>query len=221
MEKIEYLELNAHINKKYALIWLHGLGANADDFNFISDLLGIDNEYYVVCPNAPIRPVTINQNVKMRSWHDIASLTDPEKNRYEGIFESEQLIISLIEELVSKGFDYQSIILGGFSQGGAMSLWIGARYEHQLKGLICLSGYIPIIFLEHEESLNRFSNLPIFFGHGNDDQTVLLEHATASIEWLESKQYTIDKFFYSVGHEICQDEFQDLQKWLNKNEKHA
>jgi phospholipase/carboxylesterase len=215
MEKLEYLEINAHTNKKYALIWLHGLGAGAHDFSFIGDALGIGDDYYVVCPNAPIRPVSINGNMEMRSWHDISSLTSPEKNLYHGIFDSEQMIVALIEELVLKGFMHETIMLGGFSQGGAMSLWVSIRYKHLLKGAICLSGYVPSIMLMHENSMNGYSELPIFIGHGKEDITVLKENADTTIEWLIAKKYNVDSYFYSMGHEVCQSEFEDLKIWIS------
>jgi phospholipase/carboxylesterase len=218
MENLEYLEINAHINKKYALIWLHGLGADAHDFSFIADDLGIGDDYYVICPNAPIRPVSIYENMEMRSWHDISSLTSPEKNSYHGIFDSEQMIVALIDELVRKGFNYETIMLGGFSQGGATSLWVSIRYKHLLRGAICLSGYVPRIMLMHEASLNGYLELPIFIGHGNEDVTVLKEYADVSVEWLVAKKYNVDSYFYSMGHEVCQSEFEDLKAWISKLE---
>jgi phospholipase/carboxylesterase len=212
----KYIENNAHINKTYAIVWMHGLGADPSDFAQLGPMLNIEDSFYIVCPFAPIKPVTINMGIRMRSWHDINSLHNPEENNYEGIYESEKFVINIIEELKNKGFEYRNIFLGGFSQGGCMALWVATRLAHCLAGAICISGYIPRIFLEQENTLNDHKNLPIFYGHGKADETVFPEHAQASADWLQAKGYDLKFNWYEMGHEINQELITDLSFWISK-----
>ena len=54
------------------------------------------------------------------------------------------LVEQLIESEISDGIKSERIILGGFSQGAAISLVTGLKTKYKLGGIVCLSGYLPI-----------------------------------------------------------------------------
>jgi phospholipase/carboxylesterase len=68
---LPYLEIPAQGEECCTLIWLHGLGADGGDLHPVAELLGVPGVRHVL-PDAPIRPVTINNGATMRAWYDIA-----------------------------------------------------------------------------------------------------------------------------------------------------
>lgn len=50
----------------------------------------------------------------------------------------------LVTAEVDAGIPANRIVLGGFSQGGAMSLLTGLTAERRLAGLAILSGWLPL-----------------------------------------------------------------------------
>ena len=61
-----------------------------------------------------------------------------------GILQSRDEINKLITQEISDAVPQNRIVVGGFSQGGAMSLATGLTTEHKLAGLAVLSGWFPI-----------------------------------------------------------------------------
>src|SRR5271170_5838270 len=126
------------------VIWLHGLGADGHDFEPIVPQLVSPGERALrfVFPHAPIRPVTLNGGLAMRAWYDIVSLErrGPEDER--GVRESQASIEALIARENQRGVASERIVLAGFSQGGALALFSGARYGQKLAGIMGLSCYM-------------------------------------------------------------------------------
>ncbi len=212
--------LNAYIKDskqtaKACVIWLHGLGANAQDMMGIADLLSPDlSPLRHVFIDAPIRSVTLNGGMQMRAWYDIVGLGLGDRQDREGILASEQLIQQAIDQQLDNGFKSQQIFLAGFSQGGAMALFSGLRSARQLGGIIALSGYLPLVSeipsIGHPET-------PIFMAIGEHDPIVqpswtklgydwLVNHHVASITWRQ----------YPMEHTICPEEMRDLSSWFSQ-----
>src|SRR6201993_1824222 len=123
-----------------AVIWLHGLGADGHDFEPIVPELELEMPVRFVIPHAPIRPVTINQGMRMRAWYDILQLGGGPEDE-AGLRASQRLT----EELVrAQGLPASKIALAGFSQGGAIVLQTALRYPERLAGVIALSTYLPL-----------------------------------------------------------------------------
>src|SRR3970282_813429 len=103
MENIlETVEIETGKNPSASVIWMHGLGADGNDFVPIVNELELDGTPAVrlVFPHAPMRRVTINNGSVMRAWYDV-SLGDLEGNSRradeKGLRESQAQIIALIE----------------------------------------------------------------------------------------------------------------------------
>jgi len=129
-----------------SVIWLHGLGADGNDFVPIVPELPLPDALNIrfIFPHAPEQPVTCNGGYTMRSWYDIFSLEDFEHEDEAGLIASQQILTSLIENENRRGIPTQRIIIMGFSQGGAVALYTGLRHTQTLAGISALSTYLPL-----------------------------------------------------------------------------
>ncbi len=128
-----------------AVIWLHGLGANGEDFVPIVRELNQIHPFPLrfIFPHAPERPVTINQGYVMPAWYDIISPHIDQHADEAGMLESIAAINQLIEQQEKSGIPRNKIILAGFSQGAVIALRAGLSCQRPLGGIIALSGYLP------------------------------------------------------------------------------
>ena len=74
MKIIEHIELNTGAEPKGSVIWMHGLGADCWDFVPVVKELGLpaDLPLRFIFPQAPSRPITINNGQVMPGWYDIS-----------------------------------------------------------------------------------------------------------------------------------------------------
>lgn len=169
-----------------------------------------------ILPNAPIQPVTLNMGMSMPSWYDITSLDDRSNQECEGIEDARKMVNDLIQEELDAGIPLSRIVVGGFSQGGALALYAGLQYDGQLAGVCCMSGYLP---KDHAFELSEAAKkTPVAHFHGTDDPTVKIEWARQSQEKLTAMGLeTYGLFEYKgMGHSACPEEFADVEKWLQE-----
>jgi phospholipase/carboxylesterase len=199
-----------------SIIWLHGLGADAHDFEpVVPELVGPDTPALrFVFPNAPTRPVTINGGMRMRAWYDISRLDLDRSQDEAGIRMSRDLVWQLIAQEVARGVSVERIFLAGFSQGGAIVLAAGLTHDSQLGGLIALSAYVPVPNMMDRERTVAAAAVPIFMGHGSVDPVVPLELGLSSRDWLVQRGYAVDWHTYPMPHSVSADEIRDLRLWL-------
>ncbi len=207
-------------NPAMVVIWLHGLGADGNDFKPVVPQFNIPGfALKFVFPHAPKMPVTINGGMVMRAWYDITMLDINRHVDKQGVQHSAELIKQLIAEQEAEGFNANQIILAGFSQGGAMSLHLASTLDKKLAGIIALSCYVPVPEVTNQtKSLN--TDTPIFMGHGTDDPVVpyvlgqsgktLMTDAGHQVEWHE----------YPLQHGVSMDEIQDIKAWIIKHFHH-
>ena len=176
------IELETSPNPTCSVIWLHGLGADGNDFVPIIPELHLPENPAIrfIFPSAPSMPVTVNGGYVMPAWYDIIGRNLMDQEDADGIKRSAASIIELIEREVERGIDYQHIALAGFSQGCAMVLYIGLRLAHPLAGIVALSGYLPLALSLNIEKHSANQNTPIFMAHGTYDPVVSLDRAQAS-----------------------------------------
>jgi phospholipase/carboxylesterase len=200
------------------VIWLHGLGADGNDFvPIIPELhLPANPAIRFIFPSAPSMPVTVNGGYVMPAWYDIIGRNLMDQEDADGIKRSAASIIELIEREVERGIDYQHIALAGFSQGCAMALYIGLRLPHQLAGIIALSGYVPLALSLNLEKHSANQSTPIFMAHGTYDPVVALDRAQASHSLLEKLGYQIDWNEYPMEHSVNPEELNDISRFLQE-----
>ncbi|MFT5612254.1 MAG: phospholipase/carboxylesterase [Arenicella sp.] len=202
---------------QHAVIWLHGLGASANDFPPIVPELGLDPGRAIrfIFPQAPDRPITINGGMSMPGWYDIKGANIEDKQDLIGMRQSQVLLEKLIQQQISVGIASSNIILAGFSQGGAVVYHTGLRSKHKLAGMLTLSTYLP--FAEQVPAeLNKInSDTPIFASHGTYDAMVPFEFGKNSAETLTGLGYKIQWRSYPMEHQVVMEQIQDIGAWMN------
>ncbi len=202
----------------HSIIWLHGLGADGNDFvPIVPELVSPDwPAVRFVFPNAPIRPVTINGGTPMRAWYDILSFDRGQAPDETGIRESIAVLDALILRENQRGTPDQRILLAGFSQGGAVVLAGGLRHRRRLAGIVALSTYLPPIGDLAREISPDNRDTPVFWGHGTADPVIHTSWGRQSQQQLEALGVPVDWHEYPIGHHVCAPEIADLQAWIGQ-----
>ena len=216
MSLLESIIIETNPQPDAAIIWLHGLGADGNDFVPIIDQLQLPSDYAVrfIFPHAPIRPITINQGYQMPGWYDISSLSIVEKEDEAGIRESSAILKQLCEEQEADGIPASRIVIAGFSQGGAIALHCGCRYPKPLAGIMALSTYLALPETLADEISECATEVPVFMAHGRQDDVVAYENGKTGMEQLEANNMEIQWQEYDMAHAVCLEEIQHIRQWL-------
>jgi phospholipase/carboxylesterase len=199
-----------------SVIWLHGLGADGHDFVPIVPELRLLPEPAVrfVFPHAPMRPVTINNGMRMRAWYDIVSLSAGGPPDETGIRASAAAVERWIAREVELGISPARIVVAGFSQGGAIALHAALRHAERLSGVLALSTYLPLHDRLAAEAAPANRDLPILMCHGRDDPVLPMSLGTMSRDWLRELGYAVKWKDYRMQHQVCAEEIADISAWL-------
>lgn len=215
---LETLEVATGSQPEAAVIWLHGLGADANDFEPVVDALDLSGLPAIrfVFPHAPVRPITINGGMTMRGWYDITELDFRLRREDEaGIRESARQLIALVARECARGIASQRIVLAGFSQGGAIALHAGLRHAQALGGIIALSTYLPLAASLRAEAAAR-RTLPLFMAHGRHDPVIPYVVGAGSRELLVQAGYAPQWHEYPIEHGVNNAEIADIGRWLQQ-----
>lgn len=215
---LESIEIETRAQPSHSIIWLHGLGADGNDFVPIVKQLALPNlGIRFIFPHAPMMPVSINGGFVMRAWYDILDTDLAVKREDEhGVRASETAIRLLIDREVARGIPASRIVLAGFSQGGAIALQTGLRYPEQLAGLMALSAYLPLMSKLSQERHSANQITPILMAHGTIDNVVPIALAVASRAHLTRTGYSVEWHEYPMMHSVCDEELVDIGDWLKK-----
>jgi phospholipase/carboxylesterase len=214
------LETKVVLNKPHekpigAVIWLHGLGADYNDFVPVVNELQLPIGLKFVFPNAPVIPVTINNGYKMRAWYDILDFSDLHREvDSDGIIVSVKQVSILIDELIAEGFSAERIIIAGFSQGGVISYYTALCSDYNLGGLMVLSSYLPDVSLIDVAKIQHKLNLPILVCHGSHDPVVNINMAHTATKHLQQFGLKYDWHEYPMEHSVCYEEIVVIRNWL-------
>ncbi len=202
----------------WSIIWLHGLGADNTDFQDLPRLLQLPPNEAVrfLLPNAPKRPITLNGGVVMRGWYDIVGLDMARRVDEDGLKDARSRVVALIDQETARGISAHKIFVGGFSQGGAVSLYTALRHDEALAGIIALSTYLPLADRLEEDISTENREIPIFMGHGQMDPLVPLSLAEQGLETLRAHHYPVTWRTYPIPHSVSPLEFQDLSVWFGE-----
>ncbi len=215
------IEITTGPSPDAAVIWLHGLGADGNDFvpvvSELTPLLSLPDNKQVrfIFPHAPVRPVTCNGGYAMRAWYDIFSLENFEREDEAGFAEAQQRVDELITDQQQKGITADNIVLMGFSQGGAVALHSGLRYQHRLAGIGALSCYLPLRDSTANEASVANQQTAIFMAHGRQDPVVRFVLGENSRDMLQRLGYPVQWHEYDMEHSVCMEEIRDIAHWLS------
>ncbi len=217
-KELDCVELEPRSTANASIIWLHGLGADGNDFVPIASELNLPSSISArfVFPHAPVRPVTLNGGMRMRAWYDILGLDRNAREDAQGIRESQAQIEALVRRENTRGVPSERIVLAGFSQGGAITLQTGLRYPEKLAGLMVLSSYLTQRDSLPTEATPANRNTPLFMAHGEMDYMLPLSLGESSRDHLQQAGYVIEWHSYRMEHQVCMEEIRDISAWLQR-----
>uniref|UniRef100_A0A1B6I6J1 palmitoyl-protein hydrolase n=2 Tax=Homalodisca liturata TaxID=320908 RepID=A0A1B6I6J1_9HEMI len=171
----------------------------------------------VICPTAPTMPVTLNNGYPMPSWFDLKSLEASGPEDEVGIKKAAESIHAMIEAEEKDGIPSHRIVLGGFSQGGALALYSALTFPKKLAGAMALSCWLPL-HKSFPAALNAANKeTPIFQCHGDCDPIVPYKwgQLTASIlkTLVKSTEF---RSYRGMMHSSSEEELQDLKSFVEK-----
>ncbi len=216
---LETIELETRPNPTAAVIWMHGLGADGNDFVPIVNELELSGAPAIrfIFPHAPMMPVTINNGHVMRAWYDVSMgdlQTGAKRADETGVRQSQAQIGALISREADRKIPVKKIVLAGFSQGGAIALHSGLRYPEKLAGVMALSCYLPCADSFATEAAPANTQTPLFIAHGTQDPVVPYAMGKHSRDLLLKSGYAVEWREYPMPHSVCLEEVRDIGAWL-------
>ncbi|MEO6708435.1 MAG: alpha/beta hydrolase-fold protein [Planctomycetota bacterium] len=213
---LDAVELEPDIAARACVIWLHGLGADGNDFVPIVPALELDQKLGVrfVFPHAPRIPVSINNGFVMPAWYDIGDIDLEKRHDQVGVRRSAESVKRLIERENQRGVPTSRIVLAGFSQGGAIALFTGVRYPERLAGVIGLSTYMVLADSLAAEASPANRDVPILMCHGTRDPMVGRQRGKSSADVLKAAGYRVDWHEYPMQHEVVIEEIRLVGEFL-------
>ena len=217
MSLLPTVERETGTEPTHSVVWLHGLGADGNDFApIVPELVSPQwPSLRFVFPHAPVRPVSVNGGMPMRAWYDILGFDLTSRQDAAGMRASIDAVEGLIAREHERGVPSERIVLAGFSQGGAIALAAGLRHARRLAGIVALSTYLPLGDTLAAERSAANAQVPIFWGHGTMDPVVVLQRGLDSRAALEALGYAVDWHTYPMPHSVCAEEIGDLRRWFD------
>ena len=235
---LETIDIETGPKPDAAIIWLHGLGADAHDFEPVvpeivgpanrgpanrgsanpgaTGLSGAERAWRFVFPNAPVRPVTLNNGMRMRAWYDIKGLERGVAEDFEGYRASMAQVLELIGREQGRGIATERMVLAGFSQGGVVSLYTMLRMRQRLAGVMGLSCYLAAASTLKAERQSANDHTPVLLAHGQFDPLIPVDTGRQSRDALLALGYPVQWHEYPMAHSVCAEEITDIRKFLFK-----
>jgi phospholipase/carboxylesterase len=192
------------------VILLHGRGSHKGDMMGLQPYLL--PEAIVVTPEAPFPSAPWGYGPGW-AWYQIIVRNRPEPESFEA---SQQKLHTFLTELPLKlPVKPGPLILGGFSQGGTMSLGYSLRHPGAVQFVVNFSGFVP----DHpsvQAIPASVKGTHIFWGHGTADPVIPLAIAVEGRGLLAQAGAALDAHDYPMGHGIEKTELKDVVAWLRR-----
>ncbi|KZT70330.1 Phospholipase/carboxylesterase [Daedalea quercina L-15889] len=233
LQPLRFLTVSPRAKHTATVIFIHGLGDSGHGWKPVADMFSRDaglGHIKWVLPHAPSTPVTANMGMSMPSWFDVFEFDARAPEDEPGMLKSVASINKLIQAEVDAGIPSHRILLGGFSQGGAMSLLTALTAERKFAGVAVLSGWLPLSKKMKAMATPNILQTPLFWGHGEDDPLIEFQSmGLASIQFLKNElgikpadpqapeKGGLTFFSYEdLPHSTSTEELRDLQEWLKR-----
>jgi len=231
--QLTFLTVPALTRHTSTVIFIPGLGDTGHGWKPIAEIFRMDpglSHVKWVLPHSPTRRVTANMGMEIPSWFDIYSFGFNTDEDEKGMLESVKQLSSMIKTEVDSGIDPSHIVLGGFSQGGTMSLLTGLTGEWTVGGIAALSAWLPLKNKFKALSSPHANATPVFWGHGTTDALVRFKDAVETTKYLTTQLGIPEKptsvagrlrglefhVYEGMGHGTNQTELDDLRTWIKK-----
>ncbi|PIE66544.1 MAG: carboxylesterase [Desulfobacterales bacterium] len=216
MTLLPAIELVTHPEPDAAIIWLHGLGADGNDFAPIVPELRLPDSYKIrfIFPHAPKIPVSVNGGFVMPAWFDIYSMDIDRKVDTEQLTASAEKVRLFIHQEVARGIESKRILIAGFSQGGAVGYQLALTHPEPLCGLLAMSTYFATSKTIERNPAN--DKLPIAVQHGTMDPVVPNQLGIQAAEELQGLGYPLTYSSYPMEHSVCPQQIGDIAAWMQE-----
>jgi len=207
--------LRPRIKQTASMVFLHGLGDTGHGWAGILNTIRPDH-LKVICPTAPVIPITLNLGFRMPAWFDVESLDNLEEEcDVEGMQRSADAVYEIVEDEIRSGIPSDRIIIGGFSQGAAVALYSALHYEKPLAACIALSTFFPEARLPDPQFLHN-KEIPYFQAHGESDNILPVQYGMNTSKIL--KQFLKQHEFrtYNIQHETSDRELNDMKLFIER-----
>lgn len=212
---LETIEIETAPDPRASIIWMHGLGADGNDFAPLADEIELPMGVRYIFPHAPTMPVSINGGYVMRAWYDISDVAIRREDE-AGVRASQRSVETLLAREKARGVPANRIVLAGFSQGGAIALHTGLRHAERLAGIMALSTYVPLADKLAAEANPANLTVPVFMAHGTHDPMISVTRAKESRDLLLQQGYAPEWKEYRMEHSVCPQEIGDIAAWLRR-----
>lgn len=164
----------------------------------------------------PLTPSPLLLVVAVPSWYDLKGLGDRDAEDCDGIDDTRAFLTAQVQAEIDSGLDPSRIVLSGFSQGGACSLYTGLQLDVTLGGILVKSGYLPRPAHVAGAVTDAAKRTPVLMLHGDDDPMVLLKWAEASRDAVKAMGVEVVDFktYEGLQHSANIDELTDATGWL-------
>jgi phospholipase/carboxylesterase len=199
-----------------AVIFLHGLGDDGHGWSDMVPALRLPTTLRArfLYPHAPEMAVTINGGYVMPAWYDLYDADFQARADLAGVRMSQSHLAHLMGRERQRGIAASRIVVGGFSQGGAVALYTALRHAERLAGIVALSTYLIDPQSLAEEAAPANKRTPIFMGHGTEDEVVRFEWGKASSTLLADAGWPVEWHSYRMPHSAVLEEIEDLGRFI-------
>eukprot|EP00760_Papus_ankaliazontas_P000970 PhM_4_TR10337/c0_g1_i1/m.36260/K06130/LYPLA2; lysophospholipase II len=201
------------------VIFAHGLGDSGAGWTDVMQHFAASMPHVkFLCPTASSIPVTLNMGMTMPAWYDIYGLTPDAKEDVERI----QLAARFVQHLADKEASvvgHNRIVIGGFSQGSAVSLFAGLTSSENLAGVVSMSGYLPARDVLPSMVTDVGRAVPILMCHGEADPVVPMSMGSTSAQAIKNvvMNPNVDwKQYPGMRHEASPAEISDITAFLKR-----
>lgn len=203
--------LHSRIRQTASLIFLHGVGDTGHGWAAILNTIRPDH-LKVICPTAPVIPITLNMGFRMPAWFDMYSLDNlEEETDMDGVRSSADVVGKFIQEEMDRGIPSNKILIGGFSQGATLALYTTLNYNKPLAGCIALSAYFPEGRLP-DKIENK--DIPFFQAHGEWDNILPIHYGDSTSKALKKFLTKHEYKTYPMQHEASDREMYDMKYFI-------
>ncbi|MBN3305893.1 acyl-protein thioesterase 2 [Amia ocellicauda] len=202
-----------------AVIFLHGLGDSGHGWADAMSSIRLPYVKYI-CPHAPRIPVTLNMKMVMPSWFDLMGLSPESPEDEAGIKRAAENIKAIIDHEVKNGIPSHRVLLGGFSQGGALSLYTALTSQHRLAGVVALSCWLPLHrSFPQAASGNANQDMAVLQCHGEMDPMIPVQIGEMTAEKLRTllpPHKVTFSTFPGLMHSSCPQEMSAVKDFIEK-----
>ena len=206
---------------KAGVIFLHGLGDTPAGWSDLKHQLARFDarlkspEIEWTFPAAPTIPITINGGATMPGWFDLFDwpIGPDAKDDRARVLQGVEAVRTQIAKLEARGVAPERIVVGGFSQGGAIALNAAYRHDKKLGACVALSGWLTLKE-DFSGELGAAKVPPLFWGHGVHDDKVLFPHQKIGVDLLTQRGVAVDASQYAMGHGAHPDEMAKLARFV-------